>query len=257
MIYIAGPATAAGLVANAISKARTARSIRRSPGRSGLQSSSSSSRSRRHPEPRRAGDARLDPRGRRARLLRSRTRSARRSTTRTRRRVRVGDGEAETGPLATRWHSNKFLNPRATARAADPAPERLQDRQPDVLAAHPRRSSRSSSTGYGWSPRSSRATIRRDVHRRWPRPSTRPRADPRDQARGPATRVPTAALADDRAATAEGLDGPEGRRRAAGRGHVRAHQVPLADRDEAGAPAQLEAWLRATGPRSSSTRAAA
>src|ERR1700687_513825 len=24
----------------------------------------------------------------------------------------VGDGEAETGPLAARWHSNKFLNPR-------------------------------------------------------------------------------------------------------------------------------------------------
>ena len=25
--------------------------------------------------------------------------------------VVVGDGEAETGPLATAWHSNKFLNP--------------------------------------------------------------------------------------------------------------------------------------------------
>src|SRR6201988_5462112 len=25
--------------------------------------------------------------------------------------VAVGDGESETGPLATRWHSNKFLNP--------------------------------------------------------------------------------------------------------------------------------------------------
>jgi xylulose-5-phosphate/fructose-6-phosphate phosphoketolase len=25
----------------------------------------------------------------------------------------VGDGEAETGPLAASWHSNKFLNPRA------------------------------------------------------------------------------------------------------------------------------------------------
>ena len=23
----------------------------------------------------------------------------------------VGDGEAETGPLAASWHSNKFLNP--------------------------------------------------------------------------------------------------------------------------------------------------
>ena len=24
----------------------------------------------------------------------------------------IGDGEAETGPLATSWHSNKFLNPK-------------------------------------------------------------------------------------------------------------------------------------------------
>ena len=44
----------------------------------------------------------------------------------------VGDGEAETGPLATSWHSNKFLNPATRrGRAADPPLERLQDRQPD------------------------------------------------------------------------------------------------------------------------------
>ena len=44
----------------------------------------------------------------------------------------VGDGEAETGPLATGWHSNKFLNPvTRRCRAADLASERLQDREPD------------------------------------------------------------------------------------------------------------------------------
>ena len=44
----------------------------------------------------------------------------------------VGDGEAETGALATSWHSNKFTNPRQRRRrAADPAPQRLQDRQSD------------------------------------------------------------------------------------------------------------------------------
>ena len=49
----------------------------------------------------------------------------------------VGDGEAETGPLATSWHSNKFLDPGARRRrAADPAPERLQDRQPDRAGPH-------------------------------------------------------------------------------------------------------------------------
>ena len=44
----------------------------------------------------------------------------------------IGDGEAETGPLAGSWHSNKFLNPAQRRRgAADPAPQRVQDRQPD------------------------------------------------------------------------------------------------------------------------------
>ena len=61
------------------------------------------------------------------------TRMARRSTTRTCVVCAVvGDGEAETGPLATSWHSNKFLNPATRRRRpADPPPQRLQDRQPD------------------------------------------------------------------------------------------------------------------------------
>jgi xylulose-5-phosphate/fructose-6-phosphate phosphoketolase len=35
----------------------------------------------------------------------------------------VGDGEAETGPLATSWHGNKFLNP--ATDGADPASQRI------------------------------------------------------------------------------------------------------------------------------------
>ena len=56
----------------------------------------------------------------------------------------VGDGEAETGALAASWHSNKFLNPaQGRRRVADPAPQRLQDRQPDGARAHrPRRTRR-------------------------------------------------------------------------------------------------------------------
>ena len=45
--------------------------------------------------------------------------------------VVVGDGEAETGPLATSWHSNKFLNPiRDGAVLPILQSERLQDQQP-------------------------------------------------------------------------------------------------------------------------------
>ncbi len=48
----------------------------------------------------------------------------------------IGDGEAETGPLATSWHSNKFLDPvRDGAVLPDFAPQRLQDRQPDRARA--------------------------------------------------------------------------------------------------------------------------
>ncbi len=40
----------------------------------------------------------------------------------------VGDGESETGPLATSWHISKFLNPiRDVRRPADSPTERLQD----------------------------------------------------------------------------------------------------------------------------------
>jgi len=46
----------------------------------------------------------------------------------------VGDGEAETGPLATSWHSNKFLNP-ATDGAVLPADGyyRILGRVDDVI----------------------------------------------------------------------------------------------------------------------------
>ena len=65
----------------------------------------------------------------------------------------VGDGEAETGPLAASWHSNKFINPRRDGvRAADPAPQRLQDRQPDRPEPHPARRAEALMTGYGYRP---------------------------------------------------------------------------------------------------------
>ena len=55
----------------------------------------------------------------------------------------IGDGEAETGALATSWHSNKFMNPaRDGAVHSDPAPERVQDRGPDGAGADAARGAR-------------------------------------------------------------------------------------------------------------------
>ena len=49
----------------------------------------------------------------------------------------IGDGEAETGALATSWHSNKFLNPaRDGAVSSDPSSQWVQDRQSDRAGPH-------------------------------------------------------------------------------------------------------------------------
>merc|ERR1712093_667315 len=42
----------------------------------------------------------------------------------------VGDGESETGPLATSWHSTKFLNPITDGSSPGAPSEWLQDQQP-------------------------------------------------------------------------------------------------------------------------------
>jgi xylulose-5-phosphate/fructose-6-phosphate phosphoketolase len=65
----------------------------------------------------------------------------------------VGDGEAETGPLAASWHSNKFLNPR-TDGAVLPVLHLngFKIANPTVLARIPERELVSLFEGYGWRP---------------------------------------------------------------------------------------------------------
>ena len=65
----------------------------------------------------------------------------------------VGDGEAETGPLATAWHSNKFLNP-ATDGAVLPILHLngYKIANPALLARIPRQELEQLMRGYGWEP---------------------------------------------------------------------------------------------------------
>jgi xylulose-5-phosphate/fructose-6-phosphate phosphoketolase len=65
----------------------------------------------------------------------------------------VGDGEAETGPLATAWHSNKFLNP-ATDGAVLPILHLngYKIANPTVLARIPHAELESLMRGYGYEP---------------------------------------------------------------------------------------------------------
>jgi xylulose-5-phosphate/fructose-6-phosphate phosphoketolase len=65
----------------------------------------------------------------------------------------VGDGEAETGPLATSWHSNKFLNP---ARDGAVLPilhlNGYKIANPTILARIPHEELEALLTGYGHKP---------------------------------------------------------------------------------------------------------
>ncbi len=65
----------------------------------------------------------------------------------------VGDGEAETGPLATAWHSNKFLNP-VTDGAVLPILHLngYKIANPTLLARIPREELDQLLHGYGWTP---------------------------------------------------------------------------------------------------------
>ena len=65
----------------------------------------------------------------------------------------VGDGEAETGPLATAWHSNKFLNPK-TDGAVLPILHLngYKIANPTVLARIPHEELESLMIGYGYQP---------------------------------------------------------------------------------------------------------
>jgi xylulose-5-phosphate/fructose-6-phosphate phosphoketolase len=67
--------------------------------------------------------------------------------------VVVGDGEAETGPMATSWHSNKFLNP-VHDGAVLPILHLngYKIANPTILARISPRELRSLFEGYGWTP---------------------------------------------------------------------------------------------------------
>ena len=78
----------------------------------------------------------------------------------------VGDGEAETGPLAAAWHSNKFLDP-ATDGAVLPILHLngYKIASPTVLARITREELESLFIGYGYAPRFVEGDVPELVHR--------------------------------------------------------------------------------------------
>ncbi len=81
--------------------------------------------------------------------------------------VMVGDGEAETGPLATSWHSNKFLN---SIRDGAVLPilhlNGYKIANPTILARIPEDELMGLFTAYGWTPRAVEGDDPRDMHQK-------------------------------------------------------------------------------------------
>ena len=213
------------------------------------------------PQPRRARDAGLDPRGRRARLRARRTPTAPRSTTPT---SSSAASSATARPRPGRWRRagtrTSSSTRRATARCCRSCTS-TATRSPTRRSSPGSRDDelRALLEGYGYA-----AALRRgrrpggdapaDGARRSTRSSTRSRAiqrrGPRRRRRPSRPRWPMIVLR-----TPKGWTGPEGRRRPAGRGHV-ARPPGAAGRgpDEPGAPRPARGVdALATGPRSCST----
>jgi len=164
----------------------------------------------------------------------------------------IGDGEAETGPLATSWHSNKFLNP-ASDGAVLPILHLngYKIANPTVLARISREELRQLLCGYGWTPyfveghdplpmhEAMAATLDAVVEEIR---NIQPEA--RVHGRTERPRWPMIVLA-----SPKGWTGPKVIDGKANEGTFRSHQVPLSD--PAKNPqhlAQLESWLRSYRP---------
>ena len=97
----------------------------------------------------------------------------------------VGDGEAETGPLATAWHSNKFINPiRDGAVLPILNLNGYKIANPTILARISHDRLEALFHGYGYTPYFVEGDDPETMHQRgWPRPWTRP--SPRSAASSP------------------------------------------------------------------------
>jgi phosphoketolase len=135
----------------------------------------------------------------------------------------IGDGEAETGPLATAWHGNKFLDP-VHDGAVLPILHLngYKISNPTVLARISHQELDSLLRGCGWTPFF--------VEGHEPEPMHRAMASTLDTVVQQIRQIQSAArehgntspaaVANDRTEFPEGLDRTENRRRAAERGHV-------------------------------------
>ncbi|CAF0689751.1 phosphoketolase family protein [Candidatus Methylacidithermus pantelleriae] len=165
----------------------------------------------------------------------------------------VGDGEAETGPLAASWHSNKFLNPQ-TDGAVLPILHLngYKIANPTVLARIPKEELLSLFRGYGYDPVLVEGEDPREVHPSFATALEKAFLQIQEiqaEARtgGSVHRRPSWPMII--LQTPKGWTGPKEWEGKAIEGTWRSHQIPLADvRSNPKQLAVLEKWLRSYRP---------
>ena len=163
----------------------------------------------------------------------------------------VGDGEAETGPLATSWHSNKFLNP---ARDGAVLPilhlNGYKIAGPTVLGRIPREELAALFQGYGYLPYVVEGDDPMDMHQQMAGTLDTVVAEIRGiqrdaRAKGftERPRWPMIILR-----SPKGWTGPKAVDGKQIEGTFRSHQVPIGDMSRPGHVRLLEKWLRSYRP---------
>jgi xylulose-5-phosphate/fructose-6-phosphate phosphoketolase len=165
--------------------------------------------------------------------------------------VMVGDGESETAPLATSWHSNKFLNP---VRDGAVLPilhlNGYKINNPTILSRISHEELESLFKGYGWAPCFVEGDEPLSMHEKMAQTLEacileirRIQKEARESGRPVRARWPMIVLR-----SPKGWTGPaevDGKRV---EGFWRAHQVPLGNLENPQHFAQLEAWLKSYKP---------
>jgi xylulose-5-phosphate/fructose-6-phosphate phosphoketolase len=163
----------------------------------------------------------------------------------------VGDGEAETGALATSWHSNKFLNP-AIDGAVLPVLHLngYKIAGPTVLARIPRNELEQLLRGAGWEPHFVAGHEPFDMHRQMVSVLDRVFNDiaaiqraAREQKESARPTWPMIVLV-----SPKGWTGPKVVDGKQVEGTFRSHQVPMGEMDKAEHIRMLEDWMRSYRP---------
>jgi xylulose-5-phosphate/fructose-6-phosphate phosphoketolase len=163
----------------------------------------------------------------------------------------VGDGEAETGPLATSWHSNKFLNP---VRDGAVLPilhlNGYKIAGPTVLARLPQDELESLFHGYGYEPHFVEGDDPADVHQQMAAAFDsvfteiqRIQENARRNGFKQRPRWPMVVLR-----TPKGWTGPKSVDGKGIEGTFRAHQVPMGDMGKPAHIKILERWMKSYKP---------